>query len=61
MFLNDEDIDAAFADAEPPTHDDWQPGMVEDKSRRRLVTIALREIQSEMRRGFAPAPTPAQR
>ena len=30
VFINDEDIDSAFADAEPPTHDDWQAHMVED-------------------------------
>ena len=56
VFINDEDIDAAFADAEPPTHDDWQPGMVPERSRRRFVTIALqRDSRAESTRAFAPS------
>lgn len=54
VFLNDEDIDIAFAQAEPPTHDDWQSSMVEDKHYRRLVNLSLRNIQVELRREFAP-------
>ena len=57
VFINDEDIDSAFADAEPPTHDDWQAPMVEDKSQRRLVNLALRNINAELRRRFASTPT----
>jgi hypothetical protein len=55
VFLNDDDIDNAFAEAEPPTHDDWQPSMVEDKQDRRLVRVALRNIELELRREFGPA------
>ena len=57
MFVNDEDIDSAFADAEPPTHDDWQAHMVGDKSQRRLVNVALKNINAELRRRFASTPT----
>jgi hypothetical protein len=59
VFVNDVDIDAAFADAEPPTHDDWQPGMVEDKRRRRLVNRALQNIGGAVRAAFGAAtPSP---
>jgi hypothetical protein len=57
VFMNDEDIDSAFANAEPPTHDDWQAHMVEDKSQRRLVNVALKNINAELRRRFASTPT----
>jgi hypothetical protein len=54
VFINDDDIDNAFAEAEPPTHDDWEPSMVEDKHDRRLVNLALRNIKIELRRELAP-------
>lgn len=52
VFVNDADIDRAFADAEPPTHDDWQPGMIEDKRSKRLVNLALKYVAEELRRHF---------
>jgi hypothetical protein len=54
VFVNDPDIEQSFADAEPPTHDDWQPSMVEDRQSRRLVNLALKYIGEELRREFGP-------
>lgn len=39
-------IEKAFADSEPPAHDDWQPDMLPAKSQgRRYVNIALKRIR----------------
>jgi hypothetical protein len=40
------EIERAFADSEPPAHDDWQPEMLADKSwARRYVRVALSRIR----------------
>lgn len=42
---HDPEIEKAFADSEPPAHDDWQPEMLPEKSwSRRYVRVALRRI-----------------
>jgi len=56
VFINDPDIDPAFAEAEPPTHDDWQSAMVADKNQRRLVNVALRNLEAELRSEFGGQP-----
>lgn len=48
VFVAAEEHNEAFARAEPPTHDAWEPGTVEDKSHRRIVNIALREIRKHV-------------
>jgi hypothetical protein len=48
VFVTSEDpaIEKAFADSEPPAHDDWQPEMLPAKSPgRRYVNIALKRIR----------------
>lgn len=40
------EIEKAFADAEPPAHDDWQPDMLPPRSRARtFVRVAIRRIR----------------
>lgn len=42
----DPEIEKAFADAEPPAHDDWQPDMLPQRSwARRYVRVALSRIR----------------
>ncbi len=41
------DIECAFADAEPPAHDDWIPDMLPKGREKTLVNVALREIRLE--------------
>ncbi len=48
VFLAAEEHNEAFARAEPPTHDSWEPGTVEDRSQRRIVNIALREVRKHV-------------
>jgi hypothetical protein len=60
VFISDADaeIDHAFAEAEPPTHDDWQPSMIVDKAERRIVNVALKNIATELRRSLISTPSP---
>ena len=55
-----EEIDKAFADSEPPTHDDWEPSALEgwDKT---FVRVALRRIRENIAEfaGSARAPVPS--
>lgn len=39
-----EDVDRAFAQSEPPTHDDWVPGNLRSRSQGRLVRAGLRGV-----------------
>jgi hypothetical protein len=50
VFLAADHHNEAFAESEPPTHDAWEPGTVEDRSRRRIVNIALRRIREHVKR-----------
>jgi hypothetical protein len=58
VFVCDRDLDSAFAAAEPPTHDDWQPLLVAEKRDRRIVNIALREIRDTARSRMIAAAGP---
>ncbi|WP_022706905.1 ATP-binding protein [Paracoccus zeaxanthinifaciens] len=42
---NVKDIERAFADAEPPAHDDWSPDMLPKGREKTFVNVALREIR----------------
>jgi len=44
VFIATEDVDRAFAAAEPPTHDDWVSENLADATERRYVNVALREL-----------------
>ena len=47
VFLTSDDgeVERAFADAEPPTHDDWIPASMERGHRRTFVNVAMRKLQ----------------
>lgn len=53
VFLADEDLDDAFAEAEPPTHDDWVPATVADRAARRHVNVALTRVKEHLADLFA--------
>ena len=59
VFKGSELIDAALAEAEPPTHDDWRSKLVAAKPHRRNVNAALREIKAKVNGAFgAPMDEP---
>ena len=43
-------VDNAFAKAEPPAHDSWEPAGVKDKATRRHVNVAFTRMKEEWRR-----------
>lgn len=47
VFVSDEEheVESAFAQAEPPAHDDWQPGILPSGKSRRFVQVALRKVK----------------
>jgi hypothetical protein len=51
-------VDRAFAKAEPPTHDAWNPNLVGETKLRRFVAVALRTIR-ERTQQFAERPSAA--
>ncbi len=60
FVASDEDeVEAAFAKAEPPAHDDWQPGSITDKAQASMVRVALREIDSIAHGVAGPATIPS--
>ncbi|GAB4523339.1 MAG: hypothetical protein OHK0046_36900 [Anaerolineae bacterium] len=48
VFVCDKEVDAVFADAEPPTHDDWVSSSLEERNHRIFVNQALKQIQQGM-------------
>ncbi|MFI8694701.1 hypothetical protein [Dietzia maris] len=47
--------DAAFAAAEPPAHDEWNPATVSDKIQKSVVNVALRKIREAANSYLAPS------
>lgn len=45
MVSENEEVETAFAQSEPPAHDDWLPDSLEQERHRRFVRIALRRIR----------------
>lgn len=45
----DQEVEAAFASAEPPAHDDWNPGMLETGRAKSFVNIAMRKLKERAR------------
>ena len=43
---DDEDVESAFAESEPPAHDDWIPDNLPKGTHKTLVNVALRELRS---------------
>lgn len=54
VFICDEGVEGAFADAEPPAHDDWIPDFLEGWART-FVRVALRRIAAAMDQYATPA------
>lgn len=54
VFLVDPSVEAAFAKAEPPTHDDWVPENLESDWEKRYVRIAQRRIWEVLQDYAAP-------
>jgi hypothetical protein len=54
VFRVDVDADAAFARAEPPTHDDWIPDLLLDASEKTYVRVALRRVKEAVEAFAAP-------
>lgn len=43
---DDQEVEEAFAQAEPPTHDDWVPNNLPKGRQQTMVRVALRELRS---------------
>jgi hypothetical protein len=54
VFRVDADADAAFARAEPPTHDDWVPDLLLDAAEKTYVRVALRKVKDAVAAFAAP-------
>lgn len=54
VFRVDADADAAFARAEPPTHDDWVPDLLLDASEKTYVRVAMRRVKDAVEAFAAP-------
>ncbi|MDT5014773.1 MAG: hypothetical protein QOD39_933 [Mycobacterium sp.] len=52
VFRASVETDPAFAEAEPPTHDDWRAGLVVDGWYKRYVNVALRELRDKANGAF---------
>lgn len=55
VFVADRAVDAIFAKAEPPTHDDWNPQTL-DRTEKVFVNVALNKIKETVREFTSPAP-----
>lgn len=54
LVAPDPEFGAAFAEAEPPSHDDWAPEQIEDKTQKSLVKQTLKRIGDILRQRFSP-------
>jgi hypothetical protein len=54
VFRAFDDVDRVFARAEPPTHDDWIPDMLEERHDRTFVRMAFVRIGEVLRAFTAP-------
>ena len=43
---NEDDVERAFADSEPPAHDDWVPDSLSERPAKTFVNVALRQLYS---------------
>lgn len=53
VFRANDEQDAYFAAAEPPTHDSWNPELLPKSSGRTIVNVGLREIRSALENRWA--------
>lgn len=54
VFRVDAEADAAFARAEPPTHDDWIPDLLLDTAEKTYVRVAQRKLKDVIEAFAAP-------
>lgn len=54
VFKPAEEADDAFADSEPPTHDDWTVQGVSDRTLKSIVNISLKRIREEVKAWLSP-------
>lgn len=57
VFVTDPEVDSAFANSEPPTHDNWEPASLKNPAEKTYVNVALRNIKSELKSFTTPAET----
>jgi uncharacterized membrane protein YgcG len=55
VFVADTATDGAFAQAEPPAHDEWNYQLLSDPHGKRFVRVALRRIREAAKEFNAPA------
>jgi hypothetical protein len=55
VFVADPELNGIFADAEPPTHDEWHPETLEQRSHQTFVRVALRRVKQETRTFVQPS------
>jgi len=48
VFLADKEVDAVFADSEPPAHDNWSPEFLEDHRYKTFIRVAIRRIKEAL-------------
>jgi len=59
VFRADDELDALYASAEPPTHDHWEPEAVTDRTGRTHIRNTYRRIAEALQAFAAPRQTPA--
>lgn len=58
VFIADEEVDPIFADAEPPTHDDWVHTYLEEQHHRTFIRVALNRIKEAVKEFSRPVSLP---
>ncbi len=54
VFLSAGELERHFADAEPPSHDDWRPELLTDARGKSCVNVAVRKVKESVQDFFAP-------
>lgn len=57
VFITDKEVDDVFANAEPPTHDNWTHEFLEEKTHKTFIRVALRRIKEEINKFVRPPMT----
>jgi hypothetical protein len=58
VFMASEDAEESFAKSEPPTHDDWTPDMLDNRSDKVFVRVGMRRIKDAMHEFTGTASVP---
>jgi hypothetical protein len=54
VFIADESLERSFANAEPPSHDEWNPNLMSDEKAKSCVRLAIRRAQETVAEFIAP-------